>query len=501
MTETGGPAITPLSVLRNSAKLSGANLASALAGFLAYMYVARVLGPEMLGVSGFLMLWLFYANLLRPGLFSAAMREMPHLLGQGKAEEARRIQNIALTVEVPYVLLPVTVMLFASLFYSVPVIRHGLPLIALAYLLMSVRDFVGGIHGIHRRFGLQARVVLVSNLVAQVFVVASVRWLGIYSVLLDRAVAATVALTVYRLIAPPLRYAVVWGAPEARRLLHIGLPMTLLGVFYWGFRTVDQTLIAVWLPFAALGYFTFALNFANLARLLVSDFGNVLAPVLFGELGRRGGAEALGAEAARIVVFLVAATSFGVNAGQAALGPLVLHYLPRFAPAVPVVEGLIFVVPLAAAALVPSILLNSVSLNRQRLHAVVWGAGLALNALLGTVALRYLHWGPSGVAWATVTSQMAITAGLFAATHRYLAGRRRDRGALYGGMLGLLAVAALVFIVLHVRALAAHGAWLPSLAFRLACVAAAWAGAAAVAYGWWRWFLGSSGHPEQLDAV
>ena len=107
---------------------------------------------------------------------------------------------------------------------------------------------------------------------------------------------------------------------------------------------------------------------------------------------------------------------------QAGFGPVVAEFLPKFAPSTVVFDALILLAPAAALGFIPSIILNSKVVNKQSRHAVVWGVGLAVNALFDVLTIRVLGWGLPGVAWSSVVAQLLISIALFAVAHRYWLG-------------------------------------------------------------------------------
>ena len=149
--------ISIINIVRNSSKFTSINFVVALASFGATIYVATVLVPEEYGIFGLLGLWSMYAMLVRPGIINAGSRESPVLLGREEGEEALRIQNISITVELFYSIIPFTVLLGASFLYSEPILKFGLLIIAISYLTRCVVNLWSGINLIRERFNIVAK--------------------------------------------------------------------------------------------------------------------------------------------------------------------------------------------------------------------------------------------------------------------------------------------------------------------------------------------------------
>jgi len=136
--------ISIINIARNSLKFTSINFVVALISYVVTIYAATILVPEEYGIFGFLGLWSMYAGVIGPGIFSAGSREIPVLLGREKGEEALRIQNVSITVELFYSIIPFVIILGASFFYSEPILKFGLIIIATSYLASRVVGFWSG---------------------------------------------------------------------------------------------------------------------------------------------------------------------------------------------------------------------------------------------------------------------------------------------------------------------------------------------------------------------
>ncbi|HLG71777.1 MAG TPA: lipopolysaccharide biosynthesis protein [Chloroflexota bacterium] len=445
-------ALSPLALLRNSSKLSGANLLSTLVGFPVNIFVARLLGPDLLGAAGFIMLWQFYATLAKPNMFAAAYREMPGLLAQGKRDQAVRIQNIGITAE-GMAMLAITAVLFgASFSQSDMLLRYGIMLTAGAFAVAQVYYFANQVQWAHQRFGLIARLTAIAGFGSTAFTLASVWWLKAYAVVLAPAMGTLVACAGCRIWAGPSTYRPHVDGQEMWRLAKVGVPLALGGLFYWAFRTVDRTVVAAGLSLAELGYFTFAMQFVNVAIGFVSDFGNVAQPALWAAMTPGGSPASLGGQIQRLSLVILLATCAAANLAQAGFGAFVLWFVPNFAGAIAPFEIFALLLACGTAGFVPNLVLTSVCVNRQKLVMVIWGAGIPLNAGLGFLAVR-TGTGLSGVAAASVAAQGLSSAAALWFVGPYVFARSRERWRFYTVMAATLAVCLAVFAVFHARTL------------------------------------------------
>src|SRR4030067_3173260 len=182
--------ISILNIARNSLKFSTINILAAVIALPVGIYVATVVSPEEYGVFGFLGLWLTYATLIRPGFTASGYREVPVLLGKGEDEKALRIQNISITSDMLYLILPFIVILGASLFYENTLIKYGLILTAVRYAITQLFSYWSGVNFLRQNFNVVAKGKFIAAIVAPVVMVASVYWLKGYALLAAPILAA-----------------------------------------------------------------------------------------------------------------------------------------------------------------------------------------------------------------------------------------------------------------------------------------------------------------------
>src|SRR5438552_3469082 len=76
-------ALNPIRILKNSSRITVINSVGSGLNFFALAWVARFLGLELFGEISFVLLWVGYAALVRPGFFEGGQRELIGRLGQG----------------------------------------------------------------------------------------------------------------------------------------------------------------------------------------------------------------------------------------------------------------------------------------------------------------------------------------------------------------------------------------------------------------------------------
>lgn len=438
----------PLSIFRHSSKFSALSLVGYGLSIPVSIFVAGTLGPENYGIVGLIGLWIFYANLAKPGLLGAASREMPHLLGEGKAEQATQLQNVAISWESIYYVIPTAVIAASSLFFDDPVIKTGLLLTALAFALTILETTYGSIQWVHQRFSVITKVKFIQTVVTPLLMVGLVLAAGVYGVLIVPIVMSIVISIFYIRHSPKLGFKFEFDKASAIRLLKIGVVLQLLALVFWTFRTLDRTLVAAWFSLAQLGYYSFALNFQLKLGDLISDFGRVLQTVLWRQLGTSGDASALKKDITLLALVVGIASAFLANISQASFGALVYWFLPKFSQSIPLFEILCFDLFFIASTIMPTLVLESSLINRQKMTTLIWSGGLLL--VIGTAFLfsQQLGMGPAGVAWGFLAAQIAVAVVLFKTALVYILKQTADRLRFYVGAVVLITLMASTWALL-----------------------------------------------------
>lgn len=477
-------------VLRSSSRISAVNILGGAVAFIANFAVARLVGPEVLGAVGLVNLWLLYAGLIRPGLVSAAYREMLHRRGAGEPWRALAVQNVALTYEGALLGLTVVVLVGGGALYDDPLLRVGMALGAVAFVARSLVRFQETLQWVGHRFELIAQAALISRLATPLLSVAGAYLWGGYGLLAAPILPAVATWRFYCRRAPDSGFRPSWDRDVALELFRVGVPLTLLAVLYWGFRTSDRSMVAAWLPLAAMGYFSFAMNFIDMGIQLSSDFYNVMQARLLSELGKAGHLRPLAPMLTRLAVLTVALTCAGANLAQAGFQPLVARFLPQFLPSTVPFEVLAFNLACLSAPMLPATLLTSAVLARQNACVAVQLAGLGLNVTLGA-ALISAGWGLTGIALSSVVSQLCVGGAYYGLLHAALFedALPSETRRFYAWLAALLGAALAVYAALGCGggALRADEArWVGPLALRVGLAGGAWTAVLALVHrSWW----------------
>ncbi|MBI3548531.1 MAG: oligosaccharide flippase family protein [Elusimicrobia bacterium] len=477
-------------VLKGSSLISAVNVLGGFVAFFANFAIARKVGPQVLGAVGLVNLWLLYAGLLRPGFVAAGFRDVLHLTGAGQEAKALHVQNVAFTYEGSLLIVSVLALMSGSLFYQEPLLKVGMLLAGGTFFFQSLVRYQETIQWTKHRFGLIAQGGLVNRLLGPGLSLLGAYKLGGLGLLMAPIGTAAATNVFYRLAAPPAGFTFTWDWTQAKKLLHSGLPLTLIAVLYWGFRTSDRSMVAAWFPLEAMGYFVFAMGFIDMGLQLCSDFYNVLQVQLLSELGKTGSLRPLAPLLTRLAVLTAALTCIGANLAQAGFAPIIGRFLPKFQPSVVPFDVLAFNLVCLSAPILPSTVLTSALLNRQKMCCVIQVLGLVVN-VAGCALMTSWGWGLEGVAVSSVISQIFVSILHYRLLHGALfAGAApREKIRFYSWFASLPVASLAVYLVLQHGSpalLATREDWLGPLCLRVAIVSAAWSAILFQVYrSWW----------------
>lgn len=456
-------------ILRSASGLSGASLIGSVlavgAGFLA----AHWLGPARYGNGQFVLLIYLYATLMRSGVFEGSIRAVIDHLARGEAAEARHAQNVGITFEMVVSALPGVALTIAGFFVAPGVVQLGLFLAPVAVVASSGSSFLSTLWSARSRFDVVGKVAVAQAILGPVLLVVLVATIGTAGVFLAPAIASLATAAMYFAFHPPLQLRPSFDTRAARPFLRVGFPLGLLAEIYWAYRLVGSSSIAIASSSFVLGLYTFAAAPIAVATSAIGGIQAVLLPTIWRELGRGASGPIWARHAERITVAmgLIAATVAGI--GQAGFAPMVMAFTPSFAGSIRLFDALALTILLLPIATVPSLVLDSKRVNRQKRHLSIWIAALLVNIVANAIVL-HAGWGAQAIAVNDVWVQFLVVVVIFetAAPHIW-DGDRRQRGALYLKLALVLAVAVAVTVVLDLGVSGLHPGHLDLEALLLRC--------------------------------
>ena len=400
-------AISVIKILKESAKFNIVQVIGQIISIPKNIIVALVLLPKDYGVIGFLGLWTMYSSLINPGILSAGHREIPYFLGRNEENEALRVQNISITGDLLYSLLPFLVMLFASFFFSNPLIKIGLVITAFSFIIGHFVNYWKGINFLRENFTLVAKGNLISSISVVIIISALIYWMRIYAVLIAPIIVSFI-IGIYYWRKGDIGYHFDFDWKEIKRLAKVGIILALGTLAFWGYKMADTTIIAAKLPLGELGLYTYAMSFIILGWNFFADFGRVLEPVLWEHSGKVENINEAFSDTKRIAIYLAVVTGAIIPFSQLLFYLLIKLVTKKYVGSIPIFYVLSYNFYLASLVIIPNIILASKIVNMQKIPTIIYSIGLGLNIVFDLLVI-HLGYGVIGVAWVTIITQGLIT--------------------------------------------------------------------------------------------
>ena len=407
-----------ISIAKNSIKFTSIKTIGALAGLGVTLYAAVILLPEEYGTYGLLSLWLTYVLLVAPGIYSAASREMPVLLGKGQEKDALRVQNISISAELLYTIVPTAVIIGVAFSYTDAVMRTGLLIVSMSYVASRISGIWSQMNFTRERFNTVAVGNIIIAVVAPAVTLVSLHWLKVYALIIGPLVSYIVLL-VYYLTRGSIGFRFTLDRHEIIRLVKIGIVLQGLVIVLMAFRMADRTIIASMLPLDQLGLYVFAIGFLGYGLSLFEDFARVLQPVLWRHAGTAESVIKGFKDTRRIAVYVALGTAIIIPLAQLAFTLTATLLTKKYVASIPVFNVISYNLYLTAIAIIPTLILSSSLVNKQKLPLIFYVIGLAMSISLDLLVVR-IGYGIIGIAWVTIGTQGLVTLILYYLIKKYI---------------------------------------------------------------------------------
>jgi O-antigen/teichoic acid export membrane protein len=439
-------------ILRSASGLSGASLLGSALAVGAGFFAARWLGPVHYGDGQFVLLIYLYATLIRSGVFEGSVRSFIDHLSRGEDVEARRAQNVGVSVELMVSALPGIVIAIVGVFLGSGVRQLGFFIAPVAVVASSGGTFLSTLWSARRRFDVVGKVAFAQAILGPVLLIGFVATIGTAGIFLAPVVTSVLTALTYFAFRPPLGLRRSFDADLARSFLGVGFPLGLLAEVYWAYRLVGSTSVALATKAATFGLYSFAAAPVAVATSAIGGIQAVLLPNIWRELSRGATGPLWSRHAERITLALAVIAGATAGLSQAGFAPLVMAFLPSFQPSIRLFDILALTILLLPIATVPSLVLDSKRVNRQKRHLSIWVLAVLINVVANAFVL-HMGWGAQAIAVNDVWIQFAVATVIFETASPHIwTDKHRLRFRLYGKLACVIAVAAAGTIVLDLNA-------------------------------------------------
>jgi O-antigen/teichoic acid export membrane protein len=400
-------------VVRDSLVVTiGGQLERAL-GTLTSLALRWGLDPAQLGVYTGLRLYLDNTNRTSLGLGLGAVQEIPILRAAGCADEAKRLADVAHTINTLTCLVYALALLtWAWLRFPMladdPLAREwtwGLVATAGLTLLKRYESFLIAVLRAHREFVLTTELDLLESLVSALAVGLGLWLAGFWGLLAAVGIILGVKIA-YLHARHPFRFGWAWDGPIAWRLMRVGLPILANTAVFGAVLSVDRMLILGRLPDGAraAGLYSVAILGTSWSLDLAGRIVLVLYTSFQTTLGRTGDPTEVARQAAHateaVAPVLAAGSAVAYLVGPVFLGALMPRYVEGLPALRPLLPGMI---ALGLAWPARQLL---ITIDRPYRLFLATSLGLGATALGGWLGVGYL--GIVGVAWGMTFGYLVV---------------------------------------------------------------------------------------------
>jgi O-antigen/teichoic acid export membrane protein len=344
--------------------------------------LAALLGPAAFGSWALLRLGMRYAGLAGLGVFRGLELELLHADARGAA----RRQDLPAATALGFILLVGGTLSALAIAVSFVVADSHDRLLLRGFAVASLAEMVYGYAMVYTRVrtGLRRFAILETSTAALhiVLAVGLARVWGLAGALAGLAAANLIGITVAsRWVS--LRPAIALG--PLRRLLEVGLPVTLTSCVGILLVTSDRWVVAFWGGPVMLGYYAFGASATAGATALALVIRTVVFRQVYGETFSAGAATALRAHLERVLLPFARLLPPALGALALIVGPVVALVLPGYTEAIG--PARLFLLAGAAMGLVNLAAIGAVAAGRQSRLPLYAGTALALTVGLSVLAL------------------------------------------------------------------------------------------------------------------
>ncbi len=267
-------------ILRQSGLYSFGTQIAQLITLIAAICSRRFLGPAQTGIWATLQILVDYSKYSTLGTMDAVSREIPYRIGKGEIETADKIKNLAATfVFAGSFLMAGALLAFAFITKGRfrPEITYGLMWISGLIILQRLNNLLIALLRCYKRFEIEARLMIVSALVNAVLVAGFSYYFKIYGFIWAMMLSFVFNIVFVR-AQYPFRFKWNFDPVMLKPLVTFGLPLMVLGLGMTLFRSLDKIMIAKFLGFEALGWYSIALMAVSYISNFPISVGIVLLP-------------------------------------------------------------------------------------------------------------------------------------------------------------------------------------------------------------------------------
>lgn len=296
----------------------------------AAVFSRRFLGPTQTGIWSALQILVDYSKYATMGVLDAAAREIPMCVGRKNSVAADELKNLTFTfIIISSSAIAVAILLAAFLLrgHLRPEIFYGSCFVAAVIFLQRINNLLIALLRCYKKFEVEAVFMIASAIVNAILVAVLTYKFKIYG-FIWALILSFIFNIVFLLFRYDYKFRWVLDSDRLKPLIQYGLPLMALGIGMTVIRSIDKIMIARFLGFEDLGFYSIAL----MACSYISNFSISVAIVLVPHFQEK----------------------FGYQQNPHHLEPYLMKSSKAFALTLPVMIGLAWVcAPLGVALVLP----------------------------------------------------------------------------------------------------------------------------------------------------
>ena len=400
---------------KNFFHLFSGETASFISSFLASYFYAFFLGPELFGTWQTARVFISYSIIFSLSLPFVLRRDFVMLKAEGRNEEAEKLSNLVYTYQiVTSILFAIGLVLYAEIKITDKIFRYTMFTVAGIYVLQTVGGFLNILNKGLNNYKLIRNNALIIAILTVLSIIAVYFW-GYLAVLFSSLIIALITSVLY-FVKRPFKLCLFWDNKLFKSMFLVAFPLYLQDISAIIFESVDRLIIAKFLNFKEVGFYSLSSFIASPVRLLLSSFSLVLFTQLNSQYGFKKDKNVINYHT--IIPHQLFSFSLPVIIGIAVLiTPVCVEiFLPKYTEGIGAAQIAIFGIYyyLLAGFCVNGLFV----LNKQKVSAIIFFITGIIKVALSICFLGY-DLGISGVAVATLISYLLLDIILLIVVYRY----------------------------------------------------------------------------------
>jgi O-antigen/teichoic acid export membrane protein len=364
------------------------------------------LGPLTMGLYTELMLILEYGRFSHLGMINALEREMPFYMGKGDRRKVEEVQKTILTF-ITLAAFNIGTALFIFSFFG-NVNGTGIRFIALLIFIETIVSFYEVLLQSYGRFKWWSLAIVILTILEVALKIIFVIKFGLNGLLTAMILIGITTIAVYHFWGKcKLDLRVKINLNETWRLLKLGTPLILFRGLYLVSISIDKLVIIFFLGRLQLGYYSIATMVFNYLTLLPKFSYKTLYPKFMRAFGKKENLEDI--KKYLVIPNRVFSCFYSVLIGLTIiLVPFcVAYFLPRFRNGIFAAQIVAFSTFFSALLYAWNYLL--IAIYEQKRLALLYGISAVITLVVNLFFIKVLHLHLTGVAFATLISQIIFT--------------------------------------------------------------------------------------------